>query len=80
MNPKYLKGIVTYKYYTGTKFMEDSYRIPRHLHGPFDCDMEDFKKFFDQIKDGGEVSELFLICKKGCYHWDQTVGWMYFGR
>ena len=80
MNPKYAKDIVTYKYTTGTKLMTHLYGIERHHFGPFDCDIEDFKKFFNQIKDGGEVTELYLITKKGCYLWEKGNGWTYFGR
>ena len=86
MNPKYLKGIVTYRYVTGSKISEQLYRhIERHWHGPFDCDMEDFKKFFAEVTHddplgSGEVTEIRLICKKGCYLWEQGKGWTFCGR
>ena len=81
MNPKYLHNIVTYKYQTGSEEMKKRYNLNPHWHGPFDTDLDDFRKFFDQIKDGGEVTELYLITKKGCYVWKQnTKTWTYFGK
>ena len=86
INPKYLKGIVTYRYVTGSKISERLYRhIERHWHGPFDCDMEDFKKFFAEVTHddplgSGEVTEIRLIAKKGCYLWEQGKGWTFCGR
>lgn len=80
MDPIYLKDIVRYRYFTGTKYMKQAYGIEQHEHGPFYTDIEDFKKFFDQIKDGGEVTELYLITKKGCYSWKPKQGWTYFGK
>ena len=85
MNPKYLKNIVTYTYYTGSQLMTNLYGIERHKHGPYDCDLEDFKKFFAEITHdnplgSGEVTELYLITKKGCYLWEQGQGWTFFGR
>lgn len=81
MNPKYLHDIVTYTYTTGTAEMQKRYNLKTHEHGPFDCDIADFRKFFDQIKNGGEVSELRLITKKGCYTWKQkTKNWTYYGK
>ena len=85
INPKYLKGIVTYKYVTGSKLTERLYGLQRHYHGPFDCDIEDFKKFFAEVTHdnplgSGEVTEIHLIAKKGVYGWEQGKGWTYYGR
>ena len=82
-------GIVKYKYQTGTKEMERRYGIKPHYHGPFECDIEDFKKFFGEVTKinplgSGEVEAIWLAVmtgpKKGAYSWYQGKGWTYLGR
>lgn len=81
MAPKYLKGIVTYHYMTGSEEMKRRYKLNPHWHGPYDCDIDDFKKFFEQIRHGGDVTKLYLITRNGVYSWLQkTKTWTYIGK
>lgn len=68
--------LVRYSYYTGSPEMKERYNINEHYHGLFECDLDDFKSFFNQVKNGGEVSTLFLHTKKGLYVWRPAHGWI----
>ena len=61
----------------------------RYIYKPFDkhgragwyqCDLEDFKKFFSQIDHGGEVTLLLLRCERGSYMWTPENGWKRCGK
>lgn len=84
-SPKYLKDIVRYQYMTGSKEMQIHYNLTPHWHGPFECDVEDFKKFYAEITKldplgSGEVTKLYLIMKSGLWLWRQGIGWEFLGR
>ena len=73
-------NLVTYRYRTGCPSMKLRYNINMHWHGTFQCDMEDFKKFFSQIDHGGEVTLLLLRCERGSYMWTPENGWKRCGK
>lgn len=79
-----MKNIVEYEYSTGISTSKRYKHMKRHDFGPFQADIEDFRKFYEQIAQGGEVEELHLIVysgeKRGVWRWRRDEGWIFFGR
>lgn len=72
--------LVTYVYRTGIAAPIGS-KNQHKLHGPYQCELEDFRKFFDYVKHGragrDTVSEIWLY-KPDCedFYWRRNVGWV----
>jgi len=65
MKEIYKKGIVSYSYKLNGKWV-----------GDFDCDVEDFKKYFESRK---SFEEMMLINEKGVWYWNKKK-WLYLGK
>lgn len=79
---KYKRDDVSYNYVVGDPEMSKRYRIIK-MHrvpesGNFQCDIEDFKSFFNNLP--VDVYEIHLTTRKGIYRWRRDQGWLYFGR
>ena len=60
----YKKGIVSY-----------SYKLNGSWVGSFDCDVEDFKKYFENRKN---FEEMLLVERRGVWFWNKKK-WLYLG-
>lgn len=82
--------LVRYHYMTGDFEMQRRFKINPHWHpesGYFESSLEDFKKFFEQVKKNSEVTRLYLLAgkesgcsKPGVWAWYQNRGWVYYGQ
>lgn len=76
---RFKHGIVRYTYRTGTDDMTRRYGIKTHWHGAYECDIEDFRKFYyDAVirtNGNGEVTRIYLTQASGVWLWDAGKGW-----